>query len=119
MKKFKINSIGYGGKILVLIGVFLLLIPSLLLALQYFFYLPIIHALIRVSLIIGAIIVALFVLLLMVEFSQDRRINRYYASHTNMKIQLSDGRYECQSCGNTRLKASDRQCGICGVKFVE
>lgn len=41
----------------------------------------------------------LFSVLLVIEFQQDKRINKYHEDNKNVKILLGNGLYECQACG--------------------
>lgn len=114
----KINSIWYGSRILVIGGFFAVVIPFIL----YLFYISNdknedIMILIRFSIAIGIIILIMFSLMLAVEFKQDRNINLQYNKVKYQKIKISDGLYECQYCGNQKVKKEDSFCKVCYIKF--
>ena len=113
----KINSIGYAHKIIGLAALFLVCIPLCLYALNFIFHARLYSVLIYISLAIGFLISLFCVGLLSIEFHQDRNINRKYAEIRKTKIQLGNGVYECQSCGNRQVAVIDKNCGICGIKF--
>jgi len=114
----KINSIGYGHKIIGLAGLFLAVIPILFYFLNKIFQLYLFMVCMYVSLIIGFIIIFLFIILLNVEFYQDKNINRQYNTIKKTKLMLNNGFYECQSCGNKKVGKNDKNCDICGIKFT-
>ncbi|MBR3771660.1 MAG: hypothetical protein IKL07_05270 [Clostridium sp.] len=113
----KINSIGYGGKV---IGVGLLFAVVAPIALTI---LPIpsaqINFLRKGSVIIGGVILGLFTIWLMIEFYQDRKMNGYFLSNRNRMLKISENCYECQACGNRELTADSICCSVCGIKFEE
>lgn len=108
----KINSNSYAGR--VLLAGFGALATGFLLRL-----IPRIPVFVTVACaIIGAAILVSFSLLLLIEFRQDRRINREYAYLRTTKIRLSNGLYECQTCGNINVKEDDDTCRTCGNRFT-
>ncbi len=120
--RWKINSNGYGGRILAAIGICVLVLPigCLLVAggldrLGIKSSVPIL--LMRISLTVGAVLAGLFVLLLVIELLQDRALNRYYVKNKKHKVQLTGGDYECQYCGARNIRATDKQCPFCGTEF--
>ncbi|WP_167959169.1 hypothetical protein [Anaerosporobacter faecicola] len=118
MKKFrKINSIGYGTKVIGIGFVFLLIIPGIIRILSCFHswsgYVPIMKG----SFYLGVAILLLFGIWLGIELTQDRYINRYYEKHKNEKIPLGENHYECQACGNRLVTGEDESCRVCGIKF--
>lgn len=72
------------------------------------------HRLIRVSFSIGAFIFVVFLILIIVEQIQDHWIDIQYQKHQNHKLPLANGSYECQFCGNQKLKENDKTCWMCG-----
>lgn len=115
----KINSIGYGGKLLGAAAVFCVPIPAVLKAFTLVCGKNIIlNAAGKVSLGIGIVIFLFFAGLLAVEFHQDKRVNLAYESQKKSKICFQQGRYECQACGNTKVTAEDKVCRICGILFL-
>lgn len=108
----KINSNGYAGKVM-LIGSGILIIGVLL---RYLLLVSTVISIIVIA--IGAVILAGFALLLMIEFRQDRKINREYDAIRTTKIRLPDGLYECQACGNMSVHEDDDSCRICENRFT-
>jgi hypothetical protein len=115
--KNKINSIGYGHKILLAIGICLIIIPICCQVLNSLVNNIIFSILMNGSLIIGTFILVFFIVLLSIEFRQDKNIIKQYTLNKRTKMALGDGTYECQSCGNRIIKAADAYCGICGTIF--
>lgn len=95
----------------------MVVVPCLMLLLRWFWPLPVFSVMLTVSLIIGGLLAVFLAGLLIIELRQDKRIARYYEKHQNRALPLSDGRYECQHCGSTRLKQGDKVCPTCGVRF--
>ena len=114
----KINSIGYGHKIIEVAGLFLVVIPIFCYFFYSIFYLFLIKILMYMSLVIGLIIFVFLIGLLSVEFYQDRNIGRRYFFIKKTKLLLDSGYYECQSCGNRKVNEKDKNCDICGIKFI-
>jgi len=118
----KLNSIGYGPRILAWIGTLLFALPSaLLLCTRLLVPFGIQGALlpiaVTVSLAAGVALQLVFVGLLTIEFLQDRQIDSQYHQTQHFKIKLADGYYECQYCGSQKVRAADKQCPICGKLF--
>ena len=113
----KINSIGYGHKIIWLAALFLVGIPLCLYMLNLIFQARLYSVLINISLTIGFLIGIFFTGLLSIEFHQDRNINKKYMGIRKKKMPLGNGIYECQFCGNRKVTVMDKNCGICGMKF--
>lgn len=119
MKMKKINSIGYGGKILGFAAVFTLLIPGILKLIMLVYKSSILAICATVSFGIGIIITFFFCALLTVEFHQDKKQNLHFEAQKNVKLNLGNGRYECQSCGNKTVTSEDKDCSICGILFKD
>jgi uncharacterized paraquat-inducible protein A len=114
----KINSIWYGSVILKSGLLFSLVIPLLLFiiskitgSLEYL-SLPI-----KLSSAIGVSILLFLAILLAIELKQDKRINATYSKNKNTKIELPNGYYECQNCGNQKLRKDEKICPVCGISF--
>ncbi len=112
----KINSNGYGHKIIGAAAVFIAAVPSCLYLIELLSAKSL-TVLKYISLAIGLTILLVFIELLSIEFYQDRKINREYANMRKTKLPLGNGEYECQSCGSKLVKCSDKSCGVCGIKF--
>jgi len=74
-------------------------------------------AIMHISFGVGLLISVFFAVLLAVEFHQDKVIDRNYTFLRKTKQAIGNGAYECQSCGNRRIKAVDKQCGVCSIDF--
>lgn len=113
----KINSIGYGYKLVLVILLFLVAIPCLMLLLRCLWPLQVFSAMLAGSLILGGLLAVFLAGLLFVELRQDKRRVRYFEEHQNCALPLSDGRYECQHCGSTTVRQGDKVCPTCGIGF--
>lgn len=113
----KMNSINYGGKVIVVGLIIMLLIPSILLWLYTFWRCKCIVILAGVLFVIGMGILIGFAVLLFIELRQDKRIDKYYSEHKNVKIKLDNGKYECGVCGNRAIRADSLYCNMCGCKY--
>jgi len=113
----KINSIGYGHKIIGLALLFLAAIPVCCLVLSLIFQITIFIILRNISLGIGSFISLFFIGLLSIEFYQDKKIKRQYPNIRKYKLKLDNGGFECQSCGNRQITVNDKICVICGMGF--
>ena len=115
----KINSINYGYKIVFAVILFLVILPVMFYLLSMLISAEWLSSLIKTSMVIGSAILLFFILLLIIELHQDKRINRYYEKHRNRKLQITNTAYECQACGNRKLRAGDKSCPVCGSRFQE
>jgi len=115
----KINSIGYAHRIIGLAVVFLFLIPLLLYLSNSLLHLPILVMLIKWSLGFGGVIIIFLIVLLVIEFRQDKKMSKYFEDNKNVKMPLCNGLYECQVCGNKQVKREHRSCTVCGINFKD
>ena len=113
----KINSIDYGGKVIGIGLVTGLLGPGILLLVNRYLQNRSIPVLAIALAAVGALIIIGFLIHLCVELKQDRKINRYYSEHMNIKIKLVDGAYECGACGSRIIREESSFCNACGCKF--
>lgn len=113
----KINSIGYGCKLLGLTVLFLILFPSCCYLLVLLFHTDALMTVMRISLAIGLLMSISFAVLLAIEFHQDKAIQRAYVTLKKTKLAIGNGLYECQSCGNRHVSEQDKECGVCGIYF--
>jgi hypothetical protein len=123
LSRWKINSIGYGHRIFAVIAVLIIAVPLVLYLCSWFLGRLGIETMailftIRVSVTAGVVLLVLFVLLLAIEFIQDRFLDTYYAKAQNQKLRLADGYYECQYCGSQKVRAFDKQCPVCGKSSI-
>lgn len=70
-----------------------------------------------ISIRIGLTFLALFIVFLMIELHQDKRLDRYDQQHRDRKVPLGNGRYECQTCGNKNFSKRDEYCSLCSTRF--
>lgn len=113
----KINSIDYGGKVIAVGIIIMLIIPGILAMLNTFIesdYIPIISWILFV---LGAGILFCFGVVLCIELKQDKILDKYYSSHKYIKLKLNDNKYECGACGNRNVYAGSTICDVCGCKF--
>ncbi len=104
LTRWKLNSIRFGPRLLALIATLILIVP---LALYLCYVLLGLFDLeagilllgIFISIAAGCGLLALFLLLLAVEFAQDRRLDDRHRRSRNRKVLVSEGYYECQYCG--------------------
>ncbi len=115
----KINSIGYGGKILSFAMIFLLLIPVVSKLIIFVCKNRVLDIYANVSFRFGIIIILFLIVLLAIEFYQDKKQILSYEAQINEKISLGKGAYECQFCGNRLVKPEHKSCCICGRLFKE
>jgi hypothetical protein len=114
----KINSIWFGGKIIGVGIVFFIFIPLILFGIEKVLVIGnVLIPLIKISIGIGLFILAVFTGILIIELNQDKKLNSQYYNKRYSKIKLSDANYECQNCGNLKLKKDDKDCNLCGIKF--
>ncbi|WP_310605474.1 hypothetical protein [Anaerosporobacter sp.] len=111
----KINSIGYGGKVIFIGILFAFIIPIGIMLIPYK-CIPL-DVISKISFLIGILILILFTIWLMIELRQDKRINAHYEKNRDKKILIQSGQFECQACGNQHVKAEDKSCSVCGIVF--
>ncbi len=115
----KLNSIRYGPKFLSLIGLLTMGIPAALYLCHYLLermgiQLELLHPAILISVAIGLGLLAIFLILLVVEFVQDQQQDIRYRQSLGNKVKISDGIFECPYCGSRKVREQDTQCGVCG-----
>lgn len=113
----KINSIGYGGKVIGAGLVFAAVIPSALKLVSLVAGKPVLPLVSKISLGCGAVILIGFAILLAIELHQDKRLNHYYQNKRNERRALPGNRFECAACGNRDVAAHDTSCPVCGIRF--
>lgn len=74
-------------------------------------------SMIRVSFIVGASVFLVFLVLIVVEQIQDHAYDARYRKQQGQKV-LADGYYECQYCGNQKVRENDKSCHVCGKEFA-
>lgn len=113
----KINSVGYGGKVIGIGMLLMVVVPVILCFISKISKVSDLTVAARVSGYSGAILLLLFALWLCIELKQDSYLNAYYAKHADEKISLANGSYECQVCGNRLVRCEDLNCKVCGNRF--
>jgi ribosomal protein L32 len=124
IRRFKLNSIGYGPRTIGVIGLLIAGIPVGLYGIYLVLGLGGINAsvalaLVKPSLIMGSALLSIFVILLVIEFAQDHYLDSYYAKRRHSRLRISDQYYECQSCGHQKIRKVDHICPVCGTTFVQ
>lgn len=113
----KINSIGYGHKILRSALICLIIIPSI----SYFLWKMTnkiqFQIVSKASVILGVIILLFLFVLLKIELYQDKKLDEYYRANAQSRLPLKNGLFECQICGNIRVKSGQKSCIVCGTNF--
>lgn len=115
----KINSINYGGKVIGVCLMSMLIVPSILQWLNTFLECYYISAIANLLFLIGTGILLCFVGLLLIEFRQDKRIDKYYSEHKNVKIELANGKWECSACGSRTICTDSTFCNVCGCRYED
>ena len=113
----KINSINYGGKIIGIGLMIMFVIPEMLILINTILNCDAILLISKLLYIIGFFILICFAVHLFIELHQDKKIDKYYSKHRNVKIKLKDGKYECGACGSRNVGSNDNFCNICGCKY--
>lgn len=114
----KINSIGYAHKIIGVALFFLVIAPLVLYFLWSVIPLSLFYFLGKISFSIGLFISACFIVMLSIEFWQDKKIDKAYQKTKNSRLILKSGHYECQSCGSRQVSDTDKYCPTCGIQFI-
>lgn len=113
----KINSIGYGGKVIDIGIVLLAVIPLMLKAASYITGRLVFPPLGKISFCCGAVVLIGFAILLAVELHQDKKLNNYFQNKRNKRRTLPNNLFECAACGNRQVAAHDTSCPVCGIRF--
>ncbi len=121
MKRF-LNLNSYGTRSLVVIGFFLIIVPGISYLGSQLVSTPypmaqFLIALAKISALVGAILLAAFIILLALEQVQDGIIFRQYRKQRGKKLPISDGLYECQFCGCRTVREFDAICPVCGKRL--
>lgn len=112
----KINSIGYGVKV-ISIGILCTFIIPIILYIVPFQW-DLLKLLCKISFLVGILVLSLFFIWLKIELHQDKKINEYFKNNKNKKLSIGDGKFECQACGNRQVKLIDKRCSVCGIRFI-
>lgn len=77
------------------------------------------NQIITVSLTLGILVFMALLVMVAIELKQDEKLNNYYTNNKNFKVKISDTFYECQYCGNQKVKKDEIYCMICGGIFLQ
>lgn len=101
-----------------LMGVFIFMIPAVLyctlLLLNDAKISDVLRPTIEISFAIGASVFVVLLVLIIAEQIQDHYIDVQYQKNRGQKLPLAGGKYECQYCGNQKVKENDKTCLVCG-----
>ncbi len=73
--------------------------------------------LIKVSLILGGLLLALFLILIVLEQVQDHYLHRVYLKGRGQRIRSANGEAECPFCGNRQVQDFEKRCSVCGKEL--
>ena len=104
------------------IGFFIGLIPAILYGIALLgsetgISRALLFSMIKVSFFAGGFIFIVFLGLIVIEQIQDHFFDAQYQKQRNHKVFLANGYYECQYCGNRRVREKDQVCSVCGKEF--
>ncbi len=111
------------GLFVKVIGFFMVLLPAVLYGVVLLWsqaeaLRTLLLSMIRISLAAGVLVLIVFIVLIAVEQIQDHYFDAQYRKQRSQKVALADGYYECQYCGNRRVRGSDNTCGVCGRELT-
>jgi uncharacterized paraquat-inducible protein A len=117
--RFKLNLNPYGTKMVAVIAIFLGVIPALLYigSLLNILSDPAAQQMIKVSLVMGVFAAIVSIALILVEHIQDHALDEKYRRTRNKKLKMTADVYECQYCGNRKVRESDKCCQVCGKEL--
>ena len=72
----------------------------------------------KVSFAAGGLVFAVFLALIVAEQIQDHDFHVQYQKQRDQKVLVANGYYECQYCGNQKVRANDAACNVCGKEFA-
>jgi hypothetical protein len=113
----KINSVGYGHYVLLVIVLLLVVFPLVLWLAFLLFGAAALLTAAKISGIAGGLLGLAFAVFLAVELRQDRKLNRFYNGIKNEKLSVGGEKYECPNCGNRNIGSMDKSCSMCGIRF--
>ena len=106
-----------------IIGFFMLLIPAIFYGIivvwsETGIIRTLLWGMIKVSFAVGTFIFMVFLVLIVLEQVQDHYFDAQYQKQRSQKVLLANGSYECQFCGNQRVRENDKTCDVCGKEFA-
>lgn len=112
-----------GTIFLKIIGFFVVLLPAVLYGIVLAYgragiISTLLLSMIKVSFVAGAFVFIVFLVLLVVEQIQDHYYDVRYQKQRSQKVLLANGYYECQYCGNQKVRQNDQSCNLCGKEFT-
>jgi len=104
------------------IGFFVVLLPAVLYSIVLVWngagtVTDLLMSMIKTSFVVGAFVFIIFLVLIVVEQIQDHYYDVRYQKQRSQKVLLADGFYECQYCGNQKVRENDKSCHVCGKEF--
>jgi protein-S-isoprenylcysteine O-methyltransferase Ste14 len=111
MVNFNLNN-----KVTIFIKIVLLFAILFLASVLFKDYLPNIVSVLTILFFLGTI--AILLILIIFEAINDRFRFSFWNKIRTTKRLLSNGKYECQFCGNRNLSKNDRYCFVCGHKYL-
>lgn len=122
MRRF-LNLNQPGAMFLKLIGFFVVLLPAALYGIVLLWsgtgiITTLLLSMIKVSFVVGAFVFTVFLMLIVVEQIQDHYYDVQYQKQRSRKLLLANGYYECQYCGNQKVRENDESCNVCGKEFA-
>ncbi len=114
-----LNLNAVGGKFLMAIALLLGAIPALLWLVSLVLRAAhvdtmIIPDLIKLSMLLGRVLLADFLILIVLEQVQDAYLHRVYLRGRGKRIRLANGAAECPYCGNRQVQEFEKRCSVCG-----
>ncbi len=111
-----------GTMFLKAIGFFIVLLPAVLYAIVMAWsgtgiLAALLWSMIKVSFLLGVLVLFVFLVLIVVEQIQDHFYDARYQKQQSQKVLLPDGYYECQYCGNRKVREAEKSCSVCGKEF--
>jgi uncharacterized paraquat-inducible protein A len=105
------------------IGFFLVLLPAVLYMIELAWsrtgiITTRLLSMIKVSFAMGAFLSIVFLVLIVAEQIQDHYYDVRYQKQRSQKMLLANGFYECQYCGNQKVREDDKSCNVCGKEFA-
>jgi uncharacterized paraquat-inducible protein A len=105
------------------IGFFVVLLPAVLYGIVLIWngtgiITTLLLSMIKVSFVVGAFVFIVFLVLIVVEQIQDHYYDVRYQKQRSQKVALANGYYECQYCGNQKVRENDESCNVCGGELT-
>jgi hypothetical protein len=76
-----------------------------------------IHSLMKLSVVVGGILLGVLIVLLLFEQIQDAMLTASYDKNRKKRIPVSPEFFECQFCGCRRVREFETTCPVCGKEL--